>query len=103
MDVAVENCLTRSGPGVDPNIKAFDASVRGGDIGAQFAEEFVDGENFVAVQIEIRRNVAARQDQRVQRGNGIQIPNGKDDIASRDLMRSTHPTKWAILDIFILS
>ncbi len=71
MDVAVENCLTRNGPGVDPNIKAFDAGVRGGDIGAQFAEKLVDGENFVAVQIEIRRNMAARQDQRMQRGNGI--------------------------------
>lgn len=77
MYMAMKNRLAGGGSRVDADVEADNESVFLKDLMTEFANELIDGEQFVTRKIEIAFGMSSRQYQRMQGRYGKRIPNRK--------------------------
>ena len=69
--VAMKDRLAGDSPDIDADVETFHSAVISENFVAQPSRQFVDGRRFLARQIEIRGDVAARQNERMERRDRI--------------------------------
>jgi hypothetical protein len=78
MNMTVRNRLTRNHTIVDTDVETLNCAIIGNDIVAKLRQKFIDGHRFLAVKIEIRSDMPAGQNQRMERCYRIKVADRKN-------------------------